>query len=105
MKGIHYNVLLSVIQTQINKEWKNEWRNRKDRNTICYTINKEWNSKLTKLFKTLNYYQSTVMIRIISEHIEINSYYNKLKCKIELEQITSDKCVYSVMKKKILSMY
>eukprot|EP01083_Nonionella_stella_P043606 117654_1 len=70
---------LSMVIRHNKSQQYNEWKTRPNRLTLCYRTNPSWNSKLQKLFAVLNRSDASIMIQVISEHINLNTYYHRMQ--------------------------
>ncbi|MCP4139986.1 MAG: hypothetical protein GY755_06800, partial [Chloroflexi bacterium] len=78
-----YPTALAQLYKQIKIKHQSKWENRKNQQTLVFKNNKKWNHKLTKLFGKLFRNDSSIMIKVLSEHIEINKYYHDKNYKIQ----------------------
>ncbi|MCP4139020.1 MAG: hypothetical protein GY755_01815, partial [Chloroflexi bacterium] len=76
MQIYDYPTALSQVYKQIKIKHQQKWINRKNKSTLIYKNNNNWNYKLTKLFGKLSRNDASIMIKVLSEHIEINQYYH-----------------------------
>ena len=83
LKHTSYQVTLAQIHKYTTKTWKAGWKTKSNPNRCITTCHNKYNTKIHNLINTakLNKHQCGVIIRIITEHIELNQYIFKYQMK------------------------
>ena len=72
-----FSTVLYRIKQQIRLKWAGEWHKRQQKICEIYRLNPNWSSTLTALYATLNSDEAAMMVRLLTNHIELNSYYSR----------------------------
>eukprot|EP01083_Nonionella_stella_P032757 89633_1 len=78
VKKVTFPTALAMTMRHHNRKQYEEWHTRPHKDKMCYRENQNWNNKLTKLFQSLQREDASIMIQLISEHINLNSYYGRM---------------------------
>ena len=71
-----YQVVLTEIHQKLTKQWRQQWTNTKNPNRLLSKYHNRYTTKIHSLINVskLNKSQCGMIIRLISEHIELNDY-------------------------------
>ena len=104
-KYIPYTVTLTQIHKFVTKKWKNNWRKESNKNKLITKCHNKFNLNIHHLinYSKLNKHQCGIIIRLLSEHIELNKYLFKLqiKCPTKEEIPNSPECNFCNKKETV----
>ena len=92
-----YQVTLTQIYKLLINKWKSIWKQKANPNKHLTIYHKKYSTKLNTLINksNLNHHQCGIIMRLLSEHIELNEYLHqkKLNCPINNKVPPSPNCI------------
>ena len=91
-----YSVTLTQVHKYVTKQWKSMWKIKSNPNKWITKLHNKYNTRIHSLINIskLNTHQCGIMVRLLTEHIELNQYLFKLqlKCPITKQIPPSPNC-------------
>ena len=72
-----FSIALYLLKQHVQTSWHVQWETRSTSNNSLSRLIPKWDSSLTKLFAELNADEAAMMVRLLSGHVELNTYYHK----------------------------
>ena len=74
---IAFSSALYLLKQKVKESWHAKWATRKSRNSTMSRLLPTWPSAISTMFAALNADEAAMIVRLLSEHIELNAYYHR----------------------------